>query len=217
MGDARIVTVGDMTTRFNYELRNSYATQFEAAETLEYVNKWAEFIHDILTEHESDLIKTGTGDFVTVAGTEIYDLSVNDMGDLIAPLKVWVSGLSELEICEEEERMAHVLEQEKGSTAYSQPNFYYIEGDNIGLLPIPDAVYTIKLKYIPNFAGITTVAASMPFKNIFNNAFVEGVKIIAKNREGYGTAVDAALMELFQDRAMSILRKRQKQDVRFTP
>jgi hypothetical protein len=181
------------------------------------VNKWAEFLHDILTEHESDLVKTGSGDFVTVAGTEFYDLSDNDMGDLIVPLKVWVSGSAELEPCDESDRMEHVIAQEQGTTAYNEPSHYYMEGDNIGLLPIPDAVYTIKLKYIPNFAGIAAITEAMPFKNIFNNAFVEGVKIIAKNREGYGTAVDAALMELFQDRCMSILRKRQKQDVRFTP
>lgn len=218
MSDQRAVTVADITTRFNYELRNQYAVQWEAAETLEYVNKWGEFIHDILTEHKSDLVKTGSGSFTTIIGTELYDLSTKSMGDLIVPLNVWLSAYGELEEIDESERMAHIISKEQGTTAYGQPSNYYLEGNNIGLLPIPDSVsYTIKLKYIPNYVTLASTSSAMPYKNIFNNVFVEGVKILAKNREGYGTAVDAALMELFQDRAMSILRQRQKQDVRFTP
>ncbi len=215
MGNARTVLISDMTTLFNYELRNSYAKQWESAETIAYVNKWLEFIHAILTDMESDLVKTGSGSFVTVAGTELYDLDANSMGDLMAPLTVWLSALGEIDAVEESERMVHVIAKEQGSTAYSQPSGYYLEGDNIGLLPFPDDVYTVKLKYIPDYTTLTTTS-TMPYKNIFNNVLVEGVKIIAKNRESYGTAIDAALMELFQDKAIAILRKRQKQNNRFT-
>jgi hypothetical protein len=136
------------------------------------------------------------------------------MGDLLFPVHVWVSEYSELEQVPESERMSHVIAEEQSANAYSQPSMYYLEGDNIGLLPFPDATYTIRLKYIPDYTALTT-ASTMPFRNLFNNVLVEGVKIIAKNREEYGTAVDAAIMELFQDRAMSVIRKRQKQNPGF--
>ncbi len=214
MGSARSVLVSDLTTLFNYELRNTHEKQWEATETIAYVNKWLEFIHSILTEHESELVKTGSGSFTTSEGVEIYDLTVNAMGDLIAPLTVWLSGIGEIELVEESERMGHVISKEQGNTSYSQPSSYYLEGDNIGLLPFPDSTtYTVKIKYIPDYTALI-VTSTMPYKNLFNNVLIEGVKIIAKNREEYGTAIDAALMELFQDRAMSIIRKRQKQDNR---
>jgi len=213
MGDARTTTVANITTRFNYELRNTQAVQWEAAETLNYINKWLSFIYMILVEHESDLvINTTPGSFVTVVGTPTYDLSTNSMGDLLVPIHVWLDGLAELEKAEESDSMAHVISKEQGNTSYSQPSSYYIEGDNMGLLPFPDDIYTVKVKYIPDYTELTLTTESIPYKNLFNNVLVEGVKVIAKNREGYGTAVDAALMELFQDRAMSILRKRQKQN-----
>lgn len=214
MGSARTVLVSAMTTLFNYELRNSDAKQWEAAETLAYVNKWMEYVHMMMAEHECDMVLTGSGSFTTVEGTETYDLSANSMGDLWFPVHVWCDSYNELEQVSEAERMSHQIAYEQSASAYSQPSMYYLEGDNIGLLPFPDDTYTINVKYIPDYTALTT-ASTMPFKNLFNNTLVEGVKIHAKNREEYGTAVDAALMELFQDRAMSVIRKRQKQNPRF--
>ncbi len=217
MGSARTVTVEDLTTLFNFELRNSDKVQWEADETLAYVNKFLEIIHIILAEHESDLVKTGTGSFTTSEGIELYDLSDNSMGDLLYPCTVWLSGLGEIEQAEETDRMPHVISKEQGNTSYNQPSEYYIEGDNIGLLPFPDSTtYTVKLKYVPDYAAVV-LGRTMPYKNLFNGVLVEGVKIIAKNRENDGSAVDAAIMELCQDRAMSVLRKRQKQTVQLTP
>ena len=225
MGSARTVLVSDMTTRFNYELRNVYAKQWVAAETLEYVNKWMEFIHHIMAEYESDFVQTGTGQITTVAGTDQYSLSSNSIGDLLAipggecaeDSRVRISASKTLTLGKVEDRTYHLIQKDIGTQAYSEPNEYYIHGGYFGVLPIPDAAYVIKIDgYIPDYTALTT-SSTMPYQNLFNNVLVEGVKIFAKNREGYGTAVDAALMELFQDRVMSILRKRQKQDVRFTP
>jgi hypothetical protein len=210
MSSARTVLVSELKTQFNYELRNAAQKQWEPDETLGYVNRWMEFCHSILTEHESDLVLTGSGTFPTVAGTGTYDLSANSMGDLIVPVHVWLSGYAELEQVPESDSMSHVIAKEQGSTSYSQPNSFYLVGDTIGLLPYPDAVYTVKLKYIPNYTALV-LTSTMPYKNLFNNILIEGVKILAKNREEYGSATDSALMELFQDRAMSIIRQRQKQ------
>lgn len=214
MGSAREITASDFKTRINLELRNKYEVEWEEYETLAYLNKWLEFIHSLLVEFESDLVKTGSGSFPTVAGTEVYDLSGNDMGDFWAPVSIWLSGLEEIEMVSESERMPHVILKEQGATAYDQPTGYYLEGDNIGLIPFPDQAYTVKVKYIPEFSPLSSEDGVIPFKNLFNLVLEEGTKIIAKNRENYGSNVDSVLMELFQDRALSILRKRQKQSSR---
>lgn len=228
MGDARTVTVDNLKTRFNYELRNSDQEQWEAAETLEYVNKWLEMIHAILLEHESELVCTGTGEITLVAGTDEYSLSSNDMGDLVYipggetsdTSRVRLEGLQALTLGRRSDRMAHLIEKDNGTTSYSQPSEYYIHAGNICVLPFPDSAstaYALKIEdYAVDYTTITAVTETVPYYNIFNNVLVEGVKIIAKNRESDGSAVDSALMELFQDRAMSILRKRQKQDYGLT-
>lgn len=225
MGDARAVLISSLTTLFNYELRNEHAKQWDATETLSYVNKWLEFIHMILIEHESELVQTGSGTITTVAGTDEYALADNSMGDLLAIphgdddySRVRISGVGILTLGDRKDRTAHLISKDAATTAYSQPSEYYLHGGNFCLLPFPDAVYTIYITdYMPDYTAITAVTESAPYKNLFNNVLVEGVKIIAKNRESYGTAIDAALMELFTDRAMSIIRKRQKQDFGLEP
>jgi hypothetical protein len=208
-----MTTVSEISELFNYELRNSRGRQWPGAETLQYINKWLGFIHQILISYDSDLVKTGSGSFTTTEGTEIYDLSANAMGDLWVPCHVWLSGLAELEMVAESERMPYVI-----NGTNSQPVSYYLEGDSIGLLPFPDSTeYTVNIKYIPEFTSLVNVNSVIPYKNLFNNVLVEGVKIIAKNREEYGTSVDVALMELFQDKVMSILRKRQVQLTQLVP
>jgi hypothetical protein len=224
MAAARTVLVSNMTTRFNYELRNTDAVQWVAAETLEYVNKWGEFIQDILIEMESELVQTGSGTITTVAGTDEYLLSDNSMGDLVAipggdtsdNSRVRISGTGALVLGYRKDRTAQLILKDNGTTSYNQPGKYYIHGGYFCVLDIPDAVYTIYIQdYMANWTTLTA-ASAMPFQNIFNNVFVEGVKVIAKNRENYGSAIDAAIMELCQDRAISILRKRQKQNNRMT-
>ena len=227
MGSARSVTLTEMTNLFNYELRNEDAEQWEAAETLAYINKWLEFIHKILTENKSELVQTGSGEITLVAGTDEYALADASMGDLIAipggedsdASRVRLSGIGVLELGQREDRMAHLLAKDDGTTSYSQPSKYYLHGDNLCVLPFPDQAYTLKIvDYIPDYTKLTAVTTdTMPYRNIFNLVLIEGVKILAKNREGQGSGVDAALMELFQDRAMSILRLRTKQDQGFEP
>jgi hypothetical protein len=224
VGGARTVLVSNMTTRFNYELRNTDAVQWEAAETLEYLNKWGEFIQDILIEMESELIQTGSGTITTVAGTDEYLLSDNSMGDLVAipggdtasNSRVRLSGVGALILGYRGDRTAQLILKDNGTTSYNQPGKYYLHNNYFCVLDIPDAVYTIYIQdYMPNWVTLI-ITSAMPYQNIFNNVFVEGVKVIAKNRENYGSAIDASLMELFQDRILSVLRKRQKQNNRMT-
>ena len=216
MGSARTVTAEDIQTRVNYELRNTYKVQFTPPETLAYINKWLEFTHQYLIESGSDLVRTGTGTITTVVNTEKYSLTDNDMGDLWTPYRVWPSEYDELEMALESDRQEYVTAQEQGVIAYSIPNSYYIEGDYIGLLPFPDEIYTINIKYYPEFAPLALVTDTIPYRNLFNLQLEEGAKILAKNRENYGTSVDAALMELFKERAKSIVDMRQKRNVKLS-
>lgn len=225
MGDARVTTGTQLLARVNYELRNASAVEWIAAEMLEYINKWLEFTYMILAEAESDIVMTGSGSFVTVAGTERYSLATNSMGDLwyipgcleAENSNVRISGTGGLLLGERNERTPHLIAKDNGTGSYTQPNKFYLHQGYIGLLPFPDAVYTIYIQdYVPNFVPLTLITETIPFQNLFNLQLEEGAKIIAKGREGYGSGTDAVLMELFQDRAVSILRKRQKQNNRFT-
>ena len=213
MADARTQTAEQMLDRVNYELRNSHQKQFSSAEMLSYVNKWCEFIYMLLCEDGSDLVRTGTGTITTASGTQTYDLSSNSMGDLWFPYKVWISGYEPMEMCSEDDRYEYVMAVDNGDTNYSIPDRFYIESDTIGLLPFPDDEYTLNIKYYPNFVPLSASSENIPFKNLFNLVLEEGAVITAKNRESYGSSVDAALMEIFKDRALFVTKMRQKQTV----
>lgn len=219
MGAKRDVTIGDLTTLANYELRNINSQQWKAPETLQYFIKWLEFIYYMLADFESDFVTTGSGSFTTLEGIELYDLEDEEMGDLLFPYTVWASGLKELKLADKSERMPYVIQEEQTSgSGRSQPAKYYIEGSNIGILPFPDSTeYTIKLEYVPDFVPPVDTDYIMPFQNLFNNVLLNGMMVIAKNREEGGSGVDGALMELFQEKAIGILRKRQKQSFRMVP
>lgn len=219
MAAARTVTTTSFIVQLNYELRNIQQKQWVAAETLVYVNKMYELIYMILVDANSELIASGSGTITTVAGTEAYDLSANAMGDLWSPYKInnedntyaiYLTDASgniyePIEMVPREDRYPYVV---SGSSARSRPTGFYLDVDNIGLLPVPDAVYTVTIdKYFPNWTPLAD-GDDMPLKNLFNLQIKDGVKLIAKNREGYNMAVEAAMLEVFQDRALQIMRQR---------
>ena len=217
MGSARTVTAEELKTRVNLELRNTHQHQFVEAEILAYINKWLEFTHQFLIESASDLVRTGTGTITTEEGVELYSMTDNSMGDLLTPHKVWVSGSTPMEMVPESDRDEYVMSNETDASGYSEPTTFYIEGEYVGFLPFPDDAYTVKVKYYPEFVPLAAITATIPYRNLFNLQLEEGAKILAKNRENYGTSVDTALMELFKDRAKAIVDMRQKQKVCISP
>lgn len=217
MAAARITKASDLQTRINFELRNTYKVQFTEPEILAYINKWLEFVHQYLIESDSDLVRIGKGTFQTEAGVELYSLSENGMGDLWVPYKIWVSTYQPMEMVPESERDPYVANQEAGVDDKSIPAMFYLEGDEIGLLPFPDDVHTVNLKYYPEYSPLISIDDAIPYRNLFNLQLEEGSKILAKNRENYGTAVDAALMDIFKERAKALVDLRQKKDEQFIP
>ena len=221
MGDARTVAASVIITNCLYELRDPDGTNYNKdgayAELLGYINRCLEVLYEILVYDDSELTRTGTGDIATVDGTQSYDMSDNDMGDLWIPHRVWVDEYPPMKMCEEEDLYGGINAEESENTAREQPDQYCIIGDYIWFKTVPDDAYTVYFRYYPNFTPLTLVTESMPYKNIFNNEVIEGVKVLAKHRNEIGIQVDAILKDIFNEKAMRIMRKRRTKSVRIFP
>lgn len=219
MGSARAITAADLIAQIDYDLRNSTSkTQYATAELFVYLNRCLELVYQVLLDSESELILTGTGTITLSAGTSVYSLTSNSMGDLWVPYRVWISEYDPMEEGEEEDRYPYLrLEDEGDTSSRTRPTSFYLEGDNIGFLPYSDDTYTANLKYYPNFVPLSASTENMPFKNLFNMQVAEGVKLFAKNRNNDALSVEASLMEVFQQRALQIMWRRTKQNYRAEP
>lgn len=228
MAAARTFLVSSLIDNVEYELRDTVNAQYTAVELLVYFNKCYEMIYEILTESNSELVATGSGSITTVAGTETYSLATNSMDDMWTPFKldnaastyaIYLTDSSSniydpIEMVEYQDRFAYVR---AGSGSRNRPTGFYLDNDNFGLLPIADAVYTVTVsKYIPNFIALASTA-STPLRHLFNLEIEEGIKLIAKNRESQAINIESVLMELFQTRAMRIMRARRKKTLQLKP
>ena len=228
MAAARTLTIADFTTNTRYELRDSGAKQWVAAEFTVYLNKCFESIWYKLVEQESELLTIATGTITTVAGTETYSLASNTMGDFWAPRSVdfddppdekryWIriSTYDPMVMCNESYRLPYAMaEEDSETTMRERPTFFYIQGDNIGLLPIPDAAYTVTLAYFANYVPPTT---NMPWRNLFNQQIKQAILMTAKNRQHYASPIDAVTEAMFASRAEAIHAARRQQALQLTP
>lgn len=228
MGDARTVAASDVISSILYELRdpdgNNYNKDGAYAELLGYINRCNELIYEILVDENSELVRTGSGTVTTVAGTQSYALADNDMGDFWLPARlkydryaVWISEYEPMEMCEQEDLYDAINANEGSTTSRAMPERFCVIGDNLWFEEVPDAAYTVNLRYFPNFVPLADTNATMPYKNLFNNDIIEGVKIFAKHRNQIGVNVDSALKNMFQQRALRLSRMRNKQPVTIHP
>lgn len=217
MGDARTEDAASIISKALYELRDSSGTNYNAdgayEELFGYLNRCNELIYEILVDEDSEMVRTGTGSLTTVAGTQNYDLSANSMGDLWVPHRVWISEYEPMEMCEEEDLYDAINTNEGTSTNRAQPEQYCIIGDYLWFMDVPDDAYTVNLRYFPNFVPLTDTESNMPYKNLFNNEIIEGIKILSKHRNEVGVQVDAQLKDIFFARAMRLVRKRRQKRV----
>jgi hypothetical protein len=216
MAAAQTYTIQEIIDICNYELRNQHKRQYTDPEMLEYARKCLELIYQCLVQEKSELIRTGYTNFNTVVGQEVYDLTAipPNAGDFWSPYRLWLDGFesSELELVNEENRYSYLTSGTNG-----QPVQFYLEADNIGLLPFPDDVYTVRLKYYPNFVPPATGAVNMPYKNLFNLEVQEGIMMLAQNRESMNSTVHVAMMEIFENRAHEITRDRKTKQISMSP
>ncbi len=204
MADITVVSVSDIILRGNYELRNTAKRQYPDAEMLNYVNKCLEMIHMILVGVQSDLVRTGRGEIVTVPGQEMYDLGDAGMGDLWTIWTISRPGYTPLELSEEYSRQADGIRIQTGF-----PCQYFLEGSSIGFVPVPATEMTFQVIYFPAFVPVDA-ESNMPFLNLFNLAMIEAIQLFAKHRNAENPALNAQLQQIFSDRAMEIVRQRQR-------
>ena len=217
MATARRVKVQDIIDACNYELRNTSTRQYIDEELIAYINRSLELIYSILMAEKSPLIRTGSGSITTVAGTCEYSLEDNDMDDLWEVHRIWTPGSDPLELTTEEDKYEYETAEDDGDTgSRTEPTHYYLTADKIGLLPYPDGEYSYTVRYYPNYVPVQDTDDLMPLKNLFNQQVIEATKLLAKNREGTPMNVEAAMLEIFQDRALAISRSREGRSVGIT-
>ena len=228
MGAAQTYTAANIFTEALYKLRDPNGTNYnldgEYAELLTYLNSCLRLIHEILIKEDSELVRTGTGTITTVAGTQYYSLADNTMGDLWAVRKlqrnryaIWVSEYEPMTMCEEDDLYDAINNEESGNTSRTRPEEFCIIGDNLWFKDVPDAAYTVNVRYYPNFVPLTATTDAVPYKGLFNNEMVEGVVLLAKHRNEIGVQVDALLKDMMHERAMQVTRRRQKKCVSIVP
>ena len=207
-----------MITDIRYELRDTTTTyQYEDAELLVYINKVSEIIHQMLIDQESEMVRNGSGTITCVAGTQSYDLDDNSMGDLWVPHRVWVDTKEPMTMCEEWELFDSINLEEDSQTGHrAEPCKYCIIEDYIWFKEVPDDTYTVRFKYYPNYTVLTT-ASACPFRHIFNQDIVEGVKIFAKNRNEMDVQIDAVLKDYFEQVAQKVMKRRRFKPVSVSP
>jgi hypothetical protein len=226
MGDARVVTAADIISSINYELRNTRGKQYSDAELLAYLNKCLELVHEILIDCNSELAGVNTESIVLYPGVEQYSLGANDMGDMLTIRRVdpddyYAVYLEDtdgniyppLKMVEYGQRYMYM---QAGTDSNSRPTSFYLNGDVIGFLPFPDVPYTARISYFPDVTPLTATDP-MPYRNLFNHTIAEGMAMLARNRENSGMGMEPALMGIFQDRAMAIMRTRRRHRMFFHP
>ena len=217
MGSAQAPTAGEIIAGVRYQLRDQNSKQYTDDELLTFLNDWSAAVYKALVYDQSEIVRTGSGTITTVAGTETYSLSAVGvaMGDFWAPHRVWIAGYEPLDLGEEDDRYDY--EQTDGTFTRRQPESFYIAAGSMGFVPVPDAIYTVRVKYYPEFVPLTSVASTMPYRNLFNQQIAYGVQLTAKARQMQNAAIETSIMQLHADIAHKIVSLRSKNQYRFTP
>lgn len=209
-----MTTVAESITQISYELRND-AGEFTSPELLAYHNRVCEILHFTLVRMESDLVRTGTCSFVTVAGTQSYDLTAASplpaLTDFLIPHRVWVSTYPPMDMCEEIDLYEGINEEEDSQTGHrAQPYSYCILNQTMWFKEVPDAVYTIEVRYFPNFATLAATSADIPHHGLFDQAIAQSVILLAKNRDDQSVSLEGQLMSMIEAEALKVLGRRTK-------
>jgi hypothetical protein len=214
-----MTTASALNTQLSYELRND-SGEFPAAELLAYQNRVCEMLHTVLVRRQSEIVCTGTGDFTTVAGTQYYDLTdsgIADVSDLWVPYKVWVDEYPPMDKCSLEDLFDSINEEEKDNTGHrTRPLSYCMKGDVMWFKEVPDDAYTVRFWYFPSYSAIATVDAAVPHSGMFDQAIIESVLLIARNRDEQNYELEAQLMNILEDAAHNMLGLRGSIEKQFT-
>lgn len=216
MATARTVTASDFLADVELELKNTETIVPKDTELFPYLNKAYEILwNGILIPDESDLIRSANVTQSTADGTETYALASfsTDATDLVSVHRIYVAdatdNYSPMDLCDETDRYDYILgSAATQAAAEARPTKYYLSGTNIGLLPVPDAIYTVNMTYYPNWTPLASLATNMPLRNLFNPALKEAVLFTAKNRDLSPSQLHFELQKMFERMAVNILGMR---------
>ena len=213
-----MATIADLITNCGYELIDTDQTQWTANELFTYFKKAHRLLHQVLIDSESELVRTGTGDITTVAGTEKYSLNDNDMSDLWTIHKIWVDSEDPMEMCEEEERYTYLKSEEEGSTsARTTPTDYYLTLNDIAFLPFPDDIYNVNIIYYPEYVAPASTTDNTPYRGLFDSLLEESMIMYSKNRNELPMNIEGVLLDMFERQAMRLSRKRRIKRYQLSP
>jgi hypothetical protein len=210
-----MTNIATLITEARIDLDDTDEKQHTDAEMLSYYNKWARTIYDLLVIDKSELVTKGSATLTTTAGMSGYTFASISASDFWAPYRVWIAGYDPMRKVNEDEYLDY--EQTDGTLITGQPDRFYIEGSSIYLLPEPDAVYTVKIKYWPSFTKAEADYETVPFLDIFNQQLVYGMTLSGKHRLRGNPSIETAMMQLQQDIGMEIMRMRRKTVYQFSP
>ena len=212
------MTISDLITNCGFELIDQDHNQWSETELFTYFKKAHRLLHQVLIDSESELVRTGTGTIITVAGTEKYVLADENMSDLWIVHKIWVSEYDPIDMVEEDSRYTYVKSEEEGEiSARSRPDGYYLTLNDIGFLPFPDSAYTINIVYYPEYTSPSSIEENTPYRGLFDNLLEECMIMYSKNRNELSMNIEGVMLDLFEQQAMRLSRKRRKKVYQISP
>lgn len=196
--------------------RDPHETQWTDAQLLAHLNKGVHYLHSKLIGHQVDWATTKIGIAIpTVDGTELYNLPSDfwsmHPGNGINETGVWLNKTTSYSFLAPVDQRESVLGI--GSDE-AEPTRYYLTETQIGLLPVPDAVYTLMLRYY--FSPITmTLTTVMPYGNIFNEALSSFMSSRALADAGLIAAGEMSIYNELETTALTIAQRRTPKSVGF--
>lgn len=212
-------TPTSLITEINYELTNA-SGDFTSAELLSYINRSLEMIHSELVHNKSESVRTGTGSFDCVVGTQSYDLtdgSGANSSDIWALHRVWIEESEPMDLCTEEDLYDTINAEEASETGHRcEPEEYCLIVDQLWFKESPDDTYTVQIRYFPKFVAIAADGA-MPYNDMANLEVKSMAVLMAKNRVWKNDNLHGQLLGLNNQARNRIMNLREKKDVRIRP
>ena len=185
-------------------------TQWGDSELLGYINAAIDYIHKLLIGNRSEMaLKYPDIAITTTAGTEAYGLPPDfwaiyegERSERTGVHLVNGTGFAWLSECSPGDSV------EMTGASTGQPSRYYITADKIGLLPVPDAAYTIRPRYYFQSPAVA-LAGSMPWNGLFNEAIKSFTSSRALARNGMVVAGELEIYNELERQAMAIIVKRE--------
>ena len=183
--------LSEIITSARYDLKDEESTRDTDAMLVSFVNRALRNLVAVLGAVKSDWVKAAT-DLTLSSGNSTVSLP----SDFSIANQAWID-TTEI-IKDKWEVVKHTL---RTSSSTGQPYKYALQGTSIQFDATADQNYTVEFLYFKSIASLTT-ATTMPFNGEFNDALLEAMVLISKNKDEYDVSGDAALYDFFTKYAM---------------